>query len=205
MGLKTLDELLIIHGSDKATEHTRTYAKPHGYSVVMEKYFAPLRDKPIKFLEVGIGGGESARAWLDYFENAEIYGVDFVQNTNIFNQPGKPYKRYTFSHGDQTDRTMWKCFLANHGKDWDVIVDDGSHRNDGIITTFEEMWPNLKSGGYYMIEDLGAGCTPGTVFVVGGFPTHMDWIRDRMTEMNLGTNDIESIHLTKELAVFKKR
>src|SRR6516225_1237582 len=86
---KSLDELLIIHGSDKATEHTRTYAKPHGYSVVMEKYFAPLRDKPIKFLEIGIGGGESARAWLDYFENAQIYGVDFVKDTNIFNQPGR--------------------------------------------------------------------------------------------------------------------
>lgn len=205
MGLKTLDELLIEYGSDKATEHTRTYAKPHGYSVVMEKYFAPLRDKCISFLEIGVGGGESIRAWLDYFSKAEIVGIDFVKDTNVFNVPGKPYARYTFSHGDQVDRTGWKCFVANHGSGWDVVLDDGGHFNDQIIITFEEMWPHVKSGGLYLIEDLGVGSTPGTVFVKPGFPNHMDWIRDRMVELNNGQNDIESINLTKELAIFRKK
>lgn len=205
MGLKTLDQLMIDNGSDKATEHTRTHAKPHGYSVVMEQYFEPLRDKPIKFLEVGVGGGESIRAWIQYFRTAQIFGIDFVKDTNIFNSPGKPYSNYTFSHGDQTDRTMWACFRANCGSDWDVILDDGGHFADQMIISFEEMWPHVKSGGLYIIEDLGVACTPGTVFVPSGWPNHMDWIKDRMIELNTGQNNIESINLTKELAVFRKK
>lgn len=199
-----LDTIMIRHGSDKATEHTRTYAKPHGYTVHMAKYFEPIRHSPIKFLEVGIGGGESVRAWLDYFENGQIYGIDFVRDTNIFNMPGKPYSRYTFSHGDQTDKTMWACFIANHGGDWDVVLDDGGHFNDQTIITFEAMWPQVKKGGLYIIEDLGVASSPGSVFLRPSHPNHMDWIRDRMHEMNNGANDIAELHFTKELAIFRK-
>lgn len=203
--MKSLDELMIANGSDKATEHTRTYAKPHGYTLEMAKYFDPIREQPIKFLEIGIGGGESVRAWLDYFPNARIFGVDYVQDTNIFNSPGKPYSRYTFSHGDQTDRTMWRCFLANHGDDWDVVLDDGGHYNDQTIITFEEMWPFVKSGGLYLIEDLATASSPGSVFLKGGWPNQMDWIRDHMHKMNLGESDISELHFTKELLVLRKR
>lgn len=203
---KTLDQLMIEHGSDKATEHTRTYAKPHGYTVEMAKVFDPIRDQPLKFCEIGVGGGESIRAWLDYFPNAQIYGIDFVSDTNIFNRTeGKPYARYTFSHGDQTDRTMWACFRANCGVDWDVILDDGGHFNDQTIISFEEMWPHVKSGGLYIIEDLGVASSPGTIFVRNGFPNHMDWLRDRMHAMNRGEENIASLNFTKELAIFRKK
>lgn len=202
--LKSLDEIAISFDTDQATVHTKSY-NPHGYTVHMEPLFAPMRDKPIKLLEIGTGGGESIRTWLEYFSEAQIFSVDLVKDTNIFNSSGKPYPRYTFSHGDQTDRTMWKCFLSNCGSDWDVILDDGGHCNDQIITSFEELWPYVKSGGLYIVEDLGVGSTPGTVFVKPGFPNHMDWIRDRMVELNSGQNDIESINLTKELAVFRKK
>lgn len=184
---------MIEHGSDKATVHTRTYAKPHGYTVEMAKVFDPIREQPIKFCEIGVGGGESIRAWLDYFPNAQIYGIDNVKDTNILNTPGKPYKRYTFSHGDQTDRTMWACFRANCGVDWDVILDDGSHTNEGTIIAFEEMWPHVKSGGMYIIEDLATASTAGTVFVKNGWPNQMDWLKDKMHKMNLGESDIESL------------
>src|SRR6266446_5813799 len=72
-------------------------------------------------------------AWLEYFERAYIYGVDMVRDTNPWNVPGEGNwygdfaARYIFSHGNQTDRTGWKCFLANYGSEWDVVIDDGGH------------------------------------------------------------------------------
>jgi len=35
----------------------------------------------------------------------------------------------------------------------DLIIDDGSHLNEHVITTFELLFPKLKNGGIYVIED----------------------------------------------------
>ncbi len=37
--------------------------------------------------------------------------------------------------------------------DFDIIVDDGSHINKHVITTFNILFPLLNHGGLYVIED----------------------------------------------------
>ena len=37
---------------------------------------------------------------------------------------------------------------------FDVIIDDGSHRSDHIISAFEACFPRLYPNGLYFIEDL---------------------------------------------------
>jgi cephalosporin hydroxylase len=39
----------------------------------------------------------------------------------------------------------------------DFIIDDGSHISEHIITSFKTLYPHIKKGGYYFIEDLHAG------------------------------------------------
>lgn len=200
MGLmKTLDQIGIENGTDKASVFTRTYAKPHDYLRHMEKFFEPLRDQPIKFLEIGVGGGESIRTWIEYFSKAQIYGVDFVQNTNEWNTPGRMTTRYAFSHGDQTDAVMWKCFVANWGGDWGVIVDDGSHDPMAVQNTFSALWPLVKPGGYYCVEDMGCG------FTNPGFPSHPEWCAALGVQMvATGITDIDSIYIARELCIIRK-
>jgi demethylmacrocin O-methyltransferase len=36
----------------------------------------------------------------------------------------------------------------------DIVVDDGSHRNEHVIDTFKILFPLLSPGGYYVVEDL---------------------------------------------------
>jgi demethylmacrocin O-methyltransferase len=36
---------------------------------------------------------------------------------------------------------------------FDLIVDDGSHINEHVIKTFEILFPKLKKGGIYVVED----------------------------------------------------
>jgi demethylmacrocin O-methyltransferase len=192
--MKSLDEIAVECGTDKATVFTRTYAKPHCYTPHLEVFFAPMRDKPIRLLEIGIGGGESVRTWLEYFTAAEIHGIDFVQDTNIWNTPkGKPHERYTFCHGDQSCSTFWACFLANHGdQKWDVIIDDGSHLSADIMKTFEIMWPHVAPGGIYEIEDLGVA------------PETFPWLIDFVAAQSSGVGDKASITFAKELVIIKK-
>jgi len=200
-----LDEMAIEFGTDKASKHP---TGGHDYARHYQELFRRFRDSETttKILEIGVGGGESIRLWLEYFGYwANAFGVDVVKNTNEWNDPDDtPHNGYTFSHGDQTDRTMWKCFLANHGRDFDIIIDDGGHCNNEIIISFEELWPHLKSGGLYCIEDLAVGYGEGSVFIKPGFPRHMDWLHSKLDELNKG-GDIDAMYFFRELVVFKKK
>jgi SAM-dependent methyltransferase len=190
----TLDEIMIVCESDKASKFSRTYAQPHNYCVHLERFFEPLRYREIKLLEVGVGGGESIRAWLEYFEQGHIYGVDIVSNTNEWNTAwAKPHKRYTFSCGDQSKPDFWKKFVEVNGGDWDIICDDGSHVESDIKTTWQSLWPYLKSGGIYEIEDLNYDSRT------------MSWMHRLVDMTHYGPPDIDSIYFARELCVMRKK
>jgi hypothetical protein len=192
--MKTLDEIMIEVESDKASQFTRTYARPHGYTVHLERFFDPIRNDPIKLLEVGTGGGESMRGWLEFFPNARVYGIDIVSNTNPYNTPGTDiHERYTFSCGDQSKPEFWKKFVEVYGGDFDVVIDDGSHQSDDIMTTISCMWPHIKSGGIYEIEDLNSA------------PEAAKHIQAWANGIISGTSTADSIYFARELCVMRKK
>lgn len=202
--MKTLDEIAIEMQTDRASVFTRTYGKPHDYARHYDKMFTPLRTKAVKFLEVGVGGGEGVRMWLDYFDHiaVRVFGVDIVQDTNACNKPGT-IVRYTFTQGDQTDPEFWKRFIETHGSYWDVIIDDGLHSNIAVITTFNALWQHVKPGGFYAIEDLNVGYGGPSFFVSANWPNHIDFLKGKIDELN-HENEIDSIYFSKELAVLRK-
>lgn len=192
--LKTLDEIMVACESDKASRFSRTYARPHNYCVHLEKFFDSIRYNPIKFIEVGCGGGESVRGWLEYFSQGKIHSVDIVSGTNPYNTPGAPtHERYTFACGDQSKPEFWKKFIEVYGGNWDVICDDGSHNATDIRNTFSCLWPHLKSGGFYEIEDLNYDVSS------------LAWTQTLVHHMHSGILDIDSIYFARELAILRKR
>jgi demethylmacrocin O-methyltransferase len=192
--MKSLDEIGIAHQTDKASQFSRTYAKPHNYLSHLEKFFEPWRYNPIKLLEVGCGGGESVRTWLEYFSVGKIYSVDLVSGTNEWNTPGaKTHERYTFACGDQSKPDFWKKFIEVNGGDWDIICDDGSHVESDIRTTWHSLWPHLKSGGIYEIEDLNYDSRT------------MAWMHRLVDMTHYGPPDIDSIYFARELCVMRKK
>lgn len=203
MPMKTLDEIAIKFGTDKATEHP---TGAHGYTPHYDRLFTPLRNKPIRLLEIGVGGGESIQTWLEYFPNALIYGVDIGKDTNPWNDLGvSPHERYAFINGDQSNPEFWKEHVETAGLQFDVIIDDGGHFNDQIITTFCALWGALNPGGLYCVEDLGVCYGAGTIFVRPGFPSHNDFFKNKVDEVFKDTHGIDWLCLSKELAVIRKR
>lgn len=103
-----------------------------------------MREEPLKILEIGVGTGASLRMWLEYFPNAEIHGIDLTLDhlQEINNE------RVTYHVGNQTDRD----FLDRIGIDFDIIIDDGSHRVEDQIFTFKHLWSNTRL--VYVIEDI---------------------------------------------------
>lgn len=202
--MKTLDEIAIEMQTDRASVFTRTYGKPHDYARHYDKLFTLLRDNPVKMLEIGVGGGEGVRMWLEYFQQAMLVGVDIVKNTNHWDTFGNlVHNRYSFHHGDQTDSNFWKEFIATHGGDWDIIIDDGLHSNIAVITTFNALWTHVKAGGFYAIEDLNVAYGGPSFFVSPAWPNQVDFLKGKIDELNRGA-EIDSIYFSKELAILRK-
>jgi hypothetical protein len=202
----TLDEVMKYYGSDKASVFTRTYAKPKDYCRHYDKLFSEARAKTIRMLEIGVGGGESIRGWLDYFPNVSLFGVDIVSGTNNWDTANAMKliePRYTFVQGDQGIPSFWEKFIGEHGAGWDFVADDGSHVNTDIIVSFIALWPYVKPGGFYAIEDLGTAYGNSPFFVKANLPNHMDFLKGKIDELNKG-GDIDSMTFSKELCVLRK-
>lgn len=140
----SLDKVAVLNGfiTDK-TQHG------HGYSKLYEQYFGRLRDDPIKLLEIGLAAGHSAQMWRKYFTTGQIYVMDVTLDSNQY----QPTNGLTLIQGDQTNIEFLKYVNEQYGP-FDIIIDDASHIGEFSKITFDCLFPLLKSGGFYVVEDL---------------------------------------------------
>ncbi|MEY4334492.1 MAG: virus Omega [Bacteroidota bacterium] len=138
--MKSLKEIYLqfstqspIDGGDKGTVHS--------YIDYYEESLKPFRDNAKKVLEIGINNGHSLMMWNEYFYNADIIGVDLrIPNIDI---------NCLMIQGDATDPETFRNLNS-----LDVIVDDGSHKLNHQLESFEILFPLLNDGGIYIIEDI---------------------------------------------------
>jgi hypothetical protein len=146
---QTLDELGVHYNTDKSSLF-------HHYTKIYEKYFDPIKEKPLKFLEIGFSQGCSARMWEDYFSNADLYFIDINPETLTLLHD---FKRTRLFLVDQENPAKLLSFINDVGGDFDMIIDDGGHTMKQQITSFKTLFPFVKSGGIYIIEDLHTSYT----------------------------------------------
>ena len=121
------------------------------YLPVYDRWFASYQDAPIRLLEVGVQNGGSLQIWGEYFANAKkIVGCDINLDCALreFDHP-----RFAIVLGDVKAAPVREQILA-HSDAYDIIIDDGSHKNADIIKTFKHFYTRLAPGGIYVIEDL---------------------------------------------------
>lgn len=141
-GLNILDELAIKHGTDKNS-------KTHDYTSIYDKYLNGFRDKYSNILEIGVLNGASLKMWEEYFPNADIYGIDI-------NIECKQYEneRIKVLIGGQSDEDFINREIVSKNVVFDLIIDDGSHLSPHQIASFNLLFKQLKSGSYYIVEDV---------------------------------------------------
>ena len=118
------------------------------YFPVYEQYFSRYRNTDLTFVEVGVQGGGSLQMWRQYFGNkARVIGVDI--DPEILNRRAENVEIFI---GDQGDMDFWNEVLPKVGT-IDVFLDDGSHQMQHQIDTMIKVWPHIRLGGIYMVED----------------------------------------------------
>ena len=123
----------------------------HGYTRLYDKHIGHLRNKPLKFLEIGVLRGASLLLWKEAFPQSQIFGID--KNTRIWQKYLRGQKNIKVFVGHQEDTKFLSEQVFPSGP-YDIIVDDGGHLPLEQQATFRSLWPSLNSGGFYIIEDL---------------------------------------------------
>jgi len=116
--------------------------------------------QPQLILELGMWDGGSLAFWHEYFQPEKIIGLDLTEREDsVYFQ-----KYITSRHLQQSVRTYWGVNQADVERlnvivrnefdtNLDLVIDDASHLYDATKASFETLFPLLRPGGFYIIED----------------------------------------------------
>ncbi len=203
----SLATLMNRHGTDKLFFHH--------YEGEYQRHFEPIRDRTLSILEIGVGGfahadrgGESLRVWRDYFPNARVLGIDIHEK-----QLAHLGERITIRVCDQNDPVQLTELNEQHGP-FDIVIDDGSHHQEHVLTSYVTLWPMLAPGGIYVIEDMATaywpeyGGNPEQPPTIGLIATLINNIHQRYWRaLRPGEGDpaeVKSVHVSREICFIYK-
>jgi len=133
----------------------------HSYVRVYDFFLRSRRNEDLRLCEIGLIRGllqkksvdeehpnpPSIRMWRKYLPNASLVGFDIRK----FAQPKD--SKCTIIQGDQSSREDLQKILDQHSE-YDVIIDDALHASPHQQITLSFLFPHVKSGGVFFIEDL---------------------------------------------------
>jgi hypothetical protein len=119
------------------------------YFPIYERYFAPWRNRSLVFMEIGVNSGGSLQMWQRYFGPlARIVGIDINPECKKCEEPG-----IFVRIGDQSSPEFLQSVLDEFGMP-DIVLDDGSHKMNDILASFNFLYPRQHKNALYVIEDL---------------------------------------------------
>ena len=121
-----------------------------------DTYFSGLA--PAAVLELGIFEGGSALLLADKWPAAKIVGIDIrvpnpsvVEHARRMGFADRISLHYETSQGDAN--AVRKIVTAEFPDGIDIVIDDASHFYALTKSSFNTLFPRLKPGGLYVVED----------------------------------------------------
>ena len=156
---KDLNYLCEYFNSDKGEKFTNQYSKPskqndkkiiaHGYAKIYEKYLKEHKEKNLNIIELGSFYGNASAAFYFYFKNSQIYSADINPDMYLYSS-----KRLINFFTDTSSRSSIEKHILKKNIEFDLIIEDASHMlKDQIISLFI-LFKNLKSGGFFIVEEI---------------------------------------------------
>eukprot|EP00928_Gymnodinium_smaydae_P083515 TRINITY_DN66759_c0_g1_i1.p1 TRINITY_DN66759_c0_g1~~TRINITY_DN66759_c0_g1_i1.p1 ORF type:complete len:466 (-),score=44.49 TRINITY_DN66759_c0_g1_i1:279-1478(-) len=142
--------------------------KWESYFPVYEEHFLRYCSsrEPMRMMEIGIQSGGSLLMWRHSFgANLKLLlGVDVNPATREWERFGANVK---VEIGSQANVSFLRGLRRSYPEGFDVILDDASHAPLHQFVTFVNLWPIIRPGGVYMIEDI-VGDSPFWKWILHG-------------------------------------
>lgn len=182
------------------------------YFDIYERHFARFRQTDVHILEIGVFQGGSLKMWKDYFgPQAQIYGIDINPHCQVFAED-----QIQILIGDQSDRGFLRSIKQQIPR-IDILIDDGGHRMDQQISTFQELFGQISAKGVYLCEDTHTSywrAWGGGVRRRGSFVEYtkqmIDWLnawhsrQPRKLSVTDFTQSVNSLHFYDSVVVIEK-
>jgi cephalosporin hydroxylase len=144
MNSKTLHQLYAEH-IGKVSDKWSLYLTE--FDRVLNEY----RDEPIHLLEIGVQNGGSLEIWSKYFNNFQtLIGCDINPDCARLSYEDP---RSSVIVGDANSSDVRER-VFQRSPQFDIIIDDGSHKSGDIIKSFSLYFPSIVEGGVFIAEDL---------------------------------------------------
>lgn len=142
----------------------------HNYTRQYDTLLKDFRDKPIKYLEIGVFNGGSIKAFREAFTIAKcILGLDIDNKCKKYEDAEN---NIFIEIGDATDCNFIQTISKKYGS-FDIILDDGSHINRDVIKSFELLFPLLNDDGLYIVEDTI--CYKSPDYIDANYENHLEY------------------------------
>jgi len=151
-GALNLTDLADARGFDRGSAR-------HRYTELYQMLLLPMRAQPVHIallgLEGGAAGGDPLRwdeialstleMWRAFFPSADITALDRAASLPA-PVDGVAYRSVTFYSADEIGAAL--------GSPADVVIDDATHASHHQQNAIRALFPKLKDGGLYIVEDL---------------------------------------------------
>jgi hypothetical protein len=152
------------------------------YFPIYEAHFARFVNRPVTFVEIGVGRGGSLQLWSRYLgPHAQIVGLDIRTECKQLEED-----QIAIRIGEQADHAFLKSVLDEFGPP-DIVLDDGSHVMSDIAATFHYLYPRMSPSGVYFVEDLGCAYAKRYGGGLRRKGTFVELAKDLVDEVNAGT------------------
>ena len=126
-------------------------SKKHRFTELYNMLLSPYRARAIKMGLLGIGehDGKSSselEMWLEFLPKAQLHTLDWRDPIKTDKRVSQQKVDFETTGGIET--------VAENMPELDVVLDDATHASHHQQNAFVSLFPKLKSGGLYMIEDL---------------------------------------------------
>ena len=139
----------------------RMNPRRHNYGAIYARYLKPFLEsqEPVTLAEVGILQGTGLALWSDLFPNGRVIGLDidlthFQSNLSRLIRSGafqaQNHEVHTFDGFRENSKHLSDIL---QGATVDVVIDDASHHDESILTTFASFQQCLSKNFVYFVED----------------------------------------------------
>jgi hypothetical protein len=147
------------------------------YASTYKELLASAAPAP-RILEVGVYCGDSLRMWKEWFPEAIICGVEI----SATHKPLWP-QDIPVLITDQCDPALAARVLFYSNDGYDLVIDDASHYGMLSKETYRLLWPVVRPGGWYVLEDWAVGLVDNPHFPSYAGTSMVDLAKDFITDL----------------------
>ena len=140
----SLEELADNSRTDKNTTHS--------YLPLYQQLLAGKKETAKNVLEVGIWAGGSIKMWSDFFVNANVYGLDIIND--VWEGLKNNEKIILYTSTDAYNENFFIDKFLNQNIKFDFMLDDGPHTLESMVQFIRLYSKIMADDGILIIEDV---------------------------------------------------